>query len=107
MLDKLSTELIHRIAYHPTSPLPLPDVLALASSCKRLNAAIRFPSEYGRREVVRVLLADPRVDIGADNNYAIRMAARNNHTEVMSLLRDAAVSTTFSCRPASDLGQTT
>ncbi|KNC54864.1 uncharacterized protein AMSG_12358 [Thecamonas trahens ATCC 50062] len=40
MLDKLSTELIHRIAYHPTSPLPLPDVLALASSCKRLNAAL-------------------------------------------------------------------
>ena len=35
---------------------------------------------------MRLLLADPRVDPSADNNYAIRWAAYNGHTEVVRLL---------------------
>jgi hypothetical protein len=46
----------------------------------------------GRTEVVRALLADPRVDPAADNNEAIRMAAWRGHAEVVrALLADPRV----------------
>ena len=41
--------------------------------------------------VALVLLAmkDSRVDPSANNNYAIRMAGKNGHTEIVALLRAA------------------
>jgi hypothetical protein len=40
-------------------------------------------------EVVRLLLADPRTDPSAWNNYAIRLASENKHKEVVELLQKA------------------
>ena len=37
-------------------------------------------------EAVRLLLQDNRVDPSADNNYAIRKASENGHTEIVKLL---------------------
>ena len=36
--------------------------------------------------LVRVLLADPRVDPTAENNYAVKLASQNGHTKVVELL---------------------
>jgi len=33
-----------------------------------------------------MLLADPRVDPSADDNYAFRKASKNGHTDVVTLL---------------------
>ena len=51
-----------------------------------VNDAIRWASENGHFEVVRLLLSDPRVDPADDNNEAIRLASRNGHFEVVRLL---------------------
>ena len=45
-------------------------------------------SENGHTEVVKLLLADPRVDPAAGNNWAIRFASENGHTEIVKLLLD-------------------
>ena len=50
------------------------------------NLAILWASKYGRADVVRLLLADPRVDPGARNNFAIRLASIYGHAEVARLL---------------------
>ena len=50
------------------------------------NWAIRLASYYGHLEVVKVLLADPRVDPSVWNNYAIRLASENGHLEVVKEL---------------------
>jgi len=50
------------------------------------DAAIRFAARKGRVNIVKVLLADPRVDPSALNNYAFSQAAAGNHLEVMQLL---------------------
>jgi hypothetical protein len=51
------------------------------------NHAIKKASENGHTDVVKLLLADPRVDPSAEANYAIRMARQFGHTEVIKLLR--------------------
>ena len=50
------------------------------------NYAIREASRNGHTEVVKLLLADPKVDPSASNNDAIRWASQNGHTEVVKLL---------------------
>ena len=50
------------------------------------NAAIRWASNYGHTEVVKLLLSDRRVDPSDDNNATIRWASKYGHTEVVKLL---------------------
>ena len=52
------------------------------------NKAIRIASEHGNADLVRLLLADPRVDPTAHNNEAIRAASHNGYTYVVKLLLD-------------------
>ena len=40
----------------------------------------------GHLDVVNRLIEDDRVDPSADDNYAVRQASRNGHTEVVELL---------------------
>jgi hypothetical protein len=47
------------------------------------NWAIRWASEHGRVEIVRILLADKRVNPAADNNLAIKAA---EHVEIVRML---------------------
>jgi hypothetical protein len=47
---------------------------------------IRYASFYGRIEVVKKLLKDPRVDPSNCDNYAIKWASRNGHIEVVNIL---------------------
>jgi len=50
------------------------------------NRAIRWASENGHVEVVKILLSDKRVDPTADNNLAIRRASEKGHVEVVKIL---------------------
>ena len=50
------------------------------------NDAIREASREGHKEIVEILLRDPRVDPSANNNWAIRLASENGHKEVVELL---------------------
>src|ERR1700733_14379838 len=50
-----------------------------------VNQCFFVASEKGRTEVVRLLLTDERVNPTADNDYAIRLATQNGHTEVVRL----------------------
>ena len=50
------------------------------------NSAIRSASEKGHSEVVKLLLADPRVDPSDKHNDAIRSASEKGHSEVVKLL---------------------
>ena len=43
-------------------------------------------SKNGHSEIVKLLLADPRVDPAADNNVTIRDASLHGHTEIVKLL---------------------
>jgi hypothetical protein len=43
-------------------------------------------SKKGRTTVVERLLADPRVDPAANDNYAIRLASQNGHATVVDVL---------------------
>jgi hypothetical protein len=43
-------------------------------------------SEKGHTDVVKLLLADSRVDPTADDNYAIKKASEKGHTDVVKLL---------------------
>ena len=47
------------------------------------NYAIRWAAENGHKDVVELLLKDPRVD---PNNSVIRWAARNVHKDIIELL---------------------
>jgi len=59
------------------------------------NYAIKYASENGHLEVVKLLLQDPRVD-PIDNNYAIQVASKNSHSEVVKLLlQDPRVKTSL------------
>ena len=49
---------------------------------------LKVYAEKGDSEVVELLLADPRVDPSADNNYAIRWASRKGHDKVVKLLKN-------------------
>ena len=59
---------------------------ALVDPSENDNWAIRIASQNGYVEIVRLLLADPRVDPFATNNWAIRYASENGHIEVVRLL---------------------
>lgn len=51
-----------------------------------LEQELIFASIFGDIDMVRLLLADERVDPSADNNAALRLAARNGHLEAVKLL---------------------
>ncbi len=50
------------------------------------NDAIRWASKNGHTEVVKLLLADDRVDPSSRDNSAIKLASSNSHSEVVKLL---------------------
>lgn len=50
------------------------------------NFAIKIASRKGHTEIVRLLLADGRVNPVAENNQAIRWACANGHLDVVKLL---------------------
>jgi hypothetical protein len=50
------------------------------------NRTIRWVSENGHVEIVKLLLKDSRVDPSNEDNYAIRWASENGHTEIVKLL---------------------
>ena len=57
-----------------------------------VDAAISSASEYGRTDVVKLLLQDPRVDPSAEDSNAIRWGSDKGHfTVVKLLLADARV----------------
>jgi hypothetical protein len=49
---------------------------------------LRWACQGGHVEVVKLLLADPRVDPSAGNQYAIVWATENSHLQVVKLLLD-------------------
>jgi len=50
------------------------------------NKAIIIASEFGREDLVKILLADSRVDPAANNNDAIVRAATDGHFKIVELL---------------------
>ncbi len=50
------------------------------------NYAIKWASENGYLEIVKLLLQDPRVDPSDTDNYAIKIASFKRHLEVVKLL---------------------
>jgi len=50
------------------------------------NEAIRLSSRNGYLDVVKVLLADPRVNPYVYDNYAIYWASQNGHKDVVNSL---------------------
>ena len=50
------------------------------------NIAIRLASTEGHKEVVEILLEDPRVDPSDINNITIRYASESDHKEVVEML---------------------
>jgi ankyrin repeat protein len=74
-------------------------VLDLLLSDHRINISeknyIGIASEYGRFQVVAMLLRDKRIDPSVQDNYAIRFASANGHKDVVELLlRDKRVDPT-------------
>ena len=66
-------------------------------------------SENGHIDVVRLLLADGRVNPAASDNYAIRLASENGRTDVVRLLLadgrvDPAAKDNYAIREASCYG---
>lgn len=53
---------------------------------KQWEFTLSWASNFGHAEVVRLLLADSRVDPAANENEAIRYASRYGHHEVVRLL---------------------
>jgi ankyrin repeat protein len=50
------------------------------------NYTIRWASQNGHSEVVKILLTDDRVDPSANDNFSIRWASQNGHLEVVKIL---------------------
>jgi len=61
-------------------------LLLVINPSRNDNKAIRYASSNGHAEVVKLLLADPRVDPSVYDNYSIRYASLNDHVEVVKLL---------------------
>lgn len=54
-----------------------------------INSALRLAAENGHLEVVKLLLADERLDI-KNTDEAFRSAAKNRHDEITKLIREKA-----------------
>ena len=53
------------------------------------NRSIRRASEYGHHETVRVLLADPRVNLPVIKNYSLQMMAmKSGQYKIVELLKN-------------------
>ena len=53
---------------------------------KNHNIALRMAALYGQTEIVKMLLADPRVDVTDRDNDAIHKAEAAGHWEIVDLL---------------------
>ena len=78
-------------------------------SIARDNLATTNGAIFGTWEVVRLLLADERVDPSADNNLLIREAENNNRVEIVKLLLadervDPASNNNYAVRVAREKG---
>ena len=64
------------------------EVVKLLLADKRVNpaAAIKVASRKGNVEIIKLLLEDGRANPSSGNNYAIRKASENGHVEVVKLL---------------------
>ena len=51
------------------------------------NDSIKLASKYGYADIVKLLIADPRVDPTDDDNTAIKEASSNGHTRIVELLK--------------------
>ena len=76
-----------------------------------VNKLFMNSAKNGHTEVVNLLLKNPRVDPGSNNNYAIKWASECGHTEVVKLLlKDSRVDpgddNNFAIRLASRNGHT-
>ena len=74
-----------------------------------VNKLFMNSAKKGHVGVVKLLLKDPRVDPGADNNYAIKWASRNGHVEIVKLLLkdprvDPSVDDNYAIKWAADNG---
>jgi len=73
------------------------------------NRAIQSASSYGHIEIVKLLLADPRVDPSVYDNWAIRLSSSYGHYGVVKLLLsdprvDPSVKDNWAIRSASSYG---
>jgi hypothetical protein len=50
------------------------------------NISIKIASVNGYKDMVKLLIKDPRVDSGVNDNFPIRSASERGHTEVVKLL---------------------
>ena len=78
--------------------------------CVNNNWSIRYASQNGHTEVVRLLLEDKRVDPSAVNNCAIQYASQDGHLEVVQLLLedkrvDPSTGDNYAIRYASSTGR--
>jgi len=62
----------------PSKLLQTEDILVRIRTFFLHNSKLTLTSE----EIVKLLLADPRVDPSADSNYAIRFACESGHLEI-------------------------
>ena len=66
-----------------------------------VNNLFVMSSKNGHVELVKLLMADSRVDPGIQNNYAIQYASENGHTEAVKLLlKDPRVDPEANCNHA-------
>src|SRR3989304_2972515 len=71
------------------------------------SSVFKTYAEKGDSEIVELLLADPRVDPSAVNNWTIRFASENGHDKVVELLLadprvDPSADNNFAIRIASE-----
>jgi Ankyrin repeats (3 copies) len=81
LLNKMKESEKHKYVFEKTVEFQYHSV----ASC---NYAPRLAAIEGNTDIVRLLLADPRVDPSADMNYAIRWASELGRTEVVRMLLD-------------------
>ncbi|KAJ1553031.1 hypothetical protein HK096_009498, partial [Nowakowskiella sp. JEL0078] len=76
---------------HLSSSLPEPLISLIIESMREsmnigLDNAMLGASSFGNLEVVKVLIADSRVDPSSRNNKALHRASENGHVEIVKLL---------------------
>ena len=50
------------------------------------NWAIKYASENGHADLVKLLIDFGKIDVTVENNYTIRFASDNGHSEIIKLL---------------------
>jgi ankyrin repeat protein len=63
-----------------------PNIDNLFLDINKVNKLFQFACKFGYINIVKLLLLDDRVDPGANDNCAIRLASKNGHLEIVKLL---------------------